>query len=89
MFFIRVQTDSEYKYIREDRWNTPVRTTLQSDAMLFETAEAAVEYAKCFMLVSTHYVHEIVEMQEVVTIICKYTPSQKGGKWILDAKPVK
>lgn len=88
MFFIRVQTDSDYKYIREDRWATPVRTNVQSDAKIFETAEAAVEYATRFLLVSTHYVHEIVEMQEVVKITCHYVQNSKG-KWVLDAKAVK
>jgi DNA-directed RNA polymerase subunit F len=88
MFFIRVQTDSEYKYIREDRWNTPVRTNLQSDAKLFDTAKDALEYAERFMLVGTHYVHEIVETQEIVKFTCHYAPNSTG-KWVLDAKAVK
>lgn len=87
MFLIRVQTNSEYKYIREDYWGTPVRTNVQSEAKLFETVEAAIEYAGCFMLVSTHYVHEIVE-NEVVKITCQYGQNSKG-KWVLDAKAVK
>lgn len=88
MFFIRVQTDSEYKYIRENRWATPVRTNLQSDAKLFETATDAVEYARKFMLVSTHYVHEVVELQEIVKSTLHYAPNA-SGKWGLDVKAVK
>lgn len=87
MFFIRVQTGSDYKYIREDRWETPVRTNVQSDVKLFETATDAVEYARKFMLVSTHYVHEIVE-DEVVKFTCHFIQNSKG-KWVLDAKAVK
>lgn len=88
MFFIRVQTDSDYKYIREDRWATPVRTNVQSDAKLFETAAAAVEYSRKFMLVSTHHVHEVLDLQENVQSTLHFAP-RPNSKWELDAKKVK
>lgn len=89
MYFIRVQTESEYKYIREDSYGCPVQSNKRNLVKLFETEQDAVDYARKFMLVKSHWVHEIVEIQEVVTVICKYAPNPKGGKWVLDAKPVK
>lgn len=85
MFFIKVQTDSEYKFIREDRWGTPVRTPHQDDAKQFETASDAVEYARKFMLVSTHHVHSVIAFPEVVKYTLHFV-STRSGKWELDVR---
>lgn len=58
-FYIEVETDSEYKHIRMDQWNTPVQTNDHFNCTRFETYEEALEVIDKFNLVSTSYVHKI------------------------------
>ena len=58
-FYIQVETESEYKHIRMDIWNTPVRTNDHFECTHFATYEEALEIVKKFNLVSTGYVHKI------------------------------
>ncbi len=58
-FYIQVETESEYKHIRMDKWNTPVRTNNHFECTRFDTCEEAVEVVKKFNLVSTSHVHKV------------------------------
>lgn len=58
-FYIQVETESEYKHIRMDMWNTPVRTNDHFECTQFQTYEEALGVVEKFNLVSTGYVHKI------------------------------
>ena len=88
-YYIRVVTDSEYKYIRQDCFDTPCRTNVFEDAKLFSTQEDAVAYATRFNLVSTFHVHEVVRTgTEKVVVTCQYVRNNVG-KFVLDARVTK
>lgn len=87
-YFLKVQTNSEYKFIREDRWLTPVRAPNLEDAKVFSTPEDALEYARKFNLVSTGHTIEVCDFSDKKFYLCTLKNDGKG-KFVLDAQKVK
>ena len=87
-YFLKVLTDSEYKYIREDRWLTPVRTNDIDDAKVFSTPDQALEYARKFNLVSTGHAIEVLDFSDKKYFTC-VQKTDKKGLYSLDVQKVK
>ena len=86
MFIITV-IDSvvpEYKFIRDDKWGTPVRTHDFSTAKVFDNREAAEAYIIGFQLGKTYHKHEIVSLSSNFGLdgskIVAETSYQNNGK---------
>lgn len=52
----------EYQFIREDKWDTPVRSNDFSTAKRFETIQEAEAYITSFQLGKTSHTHNIVKL---------------------------
>lgn len=97
MFIITVDSSvlPEYQYIREDRWNTPVRSPDESTAKVFENIEQAKLYIERFQLGSTSHVHNILHLSSNVNenkskIVAKTSFQNNGkGKFLVAIVPVK
>ncbi len=87
-YYLKVLADSEYKYIREDRWLTPVRTNVIDDAKVFSTPDQALEYARKFNLVSTGHTIEVLDFSDKKYFICTLKVDKKG-LYSLDSQKVK
>ncbi|SOK59308.1 hypothetical protein [Yersinia phage fHe-Yen9-03] len=61
MVFIKVQNTFEHKFIKIDKWNTPVLTISIDSAYKFESLNSAIEFISKFNLVKTSYVHQIYD----------------------------
>lgn len=91
MFIITVESSvlPEYQYIREDRWETPVRSPDENTAKTFEDQESAKAYIERFQLGSTSHVHCIVQVSDSKVVAkTKYVNNGKG-KFIVALQNVK
>lgn len=90
MVFIKVQNTYEHKYLRMDYWNTPVLAVSINSAHKFETVEEAIELIRKFNLVSTGYVHDVIDFNtDNVLATCSLQIDKKSGKLSLDVKYTK
>lgn len=90
MVYIKVQNTYEHKYLRMDKWNTPVLAVSINSAHKFETVEEAVVLIRKFNLVNTGYVHDIIDFSTGhVLATCSIQNDKKSGKLSLDVKYAK
>lgn len=65
-YTIRVVNTYEHKYLRMDKWGTPVLTDVESESTEFESKNAAINIIERFKLYNTGYVHEVLYNNEVL-----------------------
>lgn len=87
-FIIMRSTDLAYKYVRLDKWETPVYDTDIHKAKQFSTEEEAEEVVRKFHLVRSHYEHIILCSDDGLiraVSVCNLVRNSKG-QFVLEIK---